>query len=125
MDTIAENTALPTPVRRSGERSKSGLRRDGKPRMGLLRSRVTNGKSPFVETSATSAWARRWRDIEAQIISDVGGADLLSEGQRQLIRRVTTISIQCELLEGRIAKGEMIDDTDGICASTSSIRQWR
>jgi hypothetical protein len=51
--------------------------------------------------------------------------DTIAEITALPIRRVTTISIQCELLEGRIAKGEMIDDTDGICASTSSIRQWR
>jgi hypothetical protein len=53
------------------------------------------------------------------------GMDTIAENTALPIRRVTTISIQCELLEGRIAKGEMIDDTDGICAGTSSIRQWR
>lgn len=85
-------------------RSVSGARK------GMLRSRVTNGRSPCVETDARSAWARRWRDIQFEIISDLGGADHLSEGQRQLVRRCTTISIQCELLEGKIAKGEAVDD---------------
>ena len=86
------------------------VRRLNDARKGMLRSRVTNGRSPFVETDARGAWARRWRDIHAEIVSDLGGADALSEGQRQLVRRATTMSIQCELLEGRIAKGEAVDN---------------
>jgi hypothetical protein len=70
---------------------------------------VTNGKSPFVETDGRSQWARRWRDICGEIIGDLGGADLLSEGQRQLARRAATIAIACEKLEGEVAAGNDID----------------
>jgi hypothetical protein len=56
------------------------------------RSRVTNGKTLFVEADQRGPWARRWRDVLAEIISDLGGADLLSEGQKQLARRCATIS---------------------------------
>ena len=53
-----------------------------------LRSRVTNGKTPFVEADGRGPWARRWRDILAEIISDLGGHEGgLSEGQKQLARR--------------------------------------
>jgi hypothetical protein len=41
-------------------------------------------------------WARRWRDLLGEIINDLGGADILSEGQKQLARRCATISIACE-----------------------------
>ena len=45
----------------------------------------------------------------AEIISDLGGADLLSEGQKQLARRCATISIACERMEGEAALGKEID----------------
>jgi hypothetical protein len=45
----------------------------------------------------------------AEITNDLGGADLLSEGQRQLARRAVTISIMCEKLEGEAAAGAEID----------------
>jgi hypothetical protein len=73
------------------------------------RSRVTNGRSPFVEADGRGPWARRWSDVLAEIISDLGGADLLSEGQRQLARRCATIAISCERMEGEAAAGLAID----------------
>jgi hypothetical protein len=78
------------------------------------RSAVTNGKRLHVVSPGDTAWSRRFRDVLAQIVSDLGGADLLSEGQRQLARRCATISIQCERMEGEAAKGNEIDlDTYG------------
>jgi hypothetical protein len=79
------------------------------PRKPRGRSRVTNGKTPFVEADGRGPWARRWRDVVAEITSDLGGADLLSEGQRQLPRRAATISIACEKMEGVAAAGNEID----------------
>src|SRR6516164_6926411 len=73
------------------------------------RSRVTNGSTAFVEADGRGPWARRWRDVLAEITSDLGGADLLSEGQRQLARRAATISIACERMEGKAAVGNEID----------------
>jgi len=78
------------------------------------RSKVTNGKTLFVEADQRGPWARRWRDLFAEIISDLGGADLLSEGQRQLARRCATIAIACERMEGEAALGKEINlDTYG------------
>jgi hypothetical protein len=59
-----------------------------------------------------TAWARRFRDVLAEITNDLGGADLLSEGQRQLARRANTISIMCEKLEGDAAAGAAINLED-------------
>ena len=73
------------------------------------RSAVTNGKRLHVVQPGDTAWARRFRDVLAEITNDLGGPDLLSEGQRQLIRRATTISIMCEKLEGDAAAGATID----------------
>jgi hypothetical protein len=73
------------------------------------RSRVSNGKTLFVEADQRGPWARRWKDVLAEIVSDLGGADLLSEGQKQMARRCATISIACEKMEGQVAEGIEID----------------
>jgi hypothetical protein len=71
---------------------------------------VTNGKRLHVVRPGDTAWARRFRDVLAEIISDLGGAGAgLSEGQRQLARRAATISIACERMEGETAAGAEID----------------
>jgi hypothetical protein len=80
-------------------------------------SAVTNGSRLFVVRPGDNKWHRRFRDVFSQIISDLGGSDRLSEGQRQLARRCATISIACERLEGDIAAGREIDlDTYGALA---------
>ena len=56
-----------------------------------------------------TVWARRFKDVFAQILNDMGGNDLLSEGQRQLARRCATIAIACERMEGEAAAGNDID----------------
>lgn len=79
------------------------------------RSAVTNGKRLFVEGDKNSAWTRRFKDVVSEICNDLGGPDLLSEAQRQLIRRAATISIECEKLEGLAVHGGEIDlDTYGM-----------
>ncbi|WP_174513834.1 hypothetical protein [Methylocella tundrae] len=45
----------------------------------------------------------------AEIISDLGGAEGLSEGQRQLARRCALMSVECEKLEAKSVAGEPID----------------
>jgi hypothetical protein len=55
------------------------------------------------------AWSRRFRDVLAEIVSDLGGHEILSEGQRQIARRAATIAIACEKLEGDAAAGSAID----------------
>jgi hypothetical protein len=73
------------------------------------RSAVSNGKRLHVAEPGNTAFARRYRDILAQIIADISGPDGLSEGQRQLARRAATIAIACEKMEGEAAAGRDID----------------
>jgi hypothetical protein len=73
------------------------------------RSAVTNGRRLHVIPSGDSAWGRRFKDILAQIVSDLSGPETLSEGQRQLARRCATIAIECERLEGLAVAGSPID----------------
>lgn len=74
------------------------------------RSAVTNGSSAFLPgVDQRSAIARRFRDVLSEIVSDMGGGEGLSEGQRQLARRAATICVQCERMEAQAASGEEID----------------
>jgi hypothetical protein len=71
---------------------------------------VTNGKRLHVVVPGDTKWSRRFRDILAEIISDLGGHDGgLSEAQRQLARRCATIAIACEKMEGEAAAGNEIN----------------
>ena len=79
------------------------------PRPARARSAVSNGTRLHVQPIGDTAWSRRFRDVLAQIVSDLGGADCLSEGQRQLARRAATISLECEKLEARAVGGDQID----------------
>ena len=71
------------------------------------RSAVTNGKRLHVVAPGDTKWARRFRDVLSEILSDLGEG--LSEGQRQLARRAATLAIMCEQLEGDLARGDIID----------------
>jgi hypothetical protein len=74
-----------------------------------VRSAVTNRKRLFVEGGGRSAWARRYRDLLELHADDLGGAGLLSEAQHSLIRRVATLEIELERLEGRLSEGNDVD----------------
>jgi hypothetical protein len=73
------------------------------------RSAVSNGKRLFVIRPGDSAWTRRFSDIFAEVVSDLGGRSMLSEGQKQLARRAATLSIFCEKAENDAALGKEID----------------
>ena len=75
------------------------------------RSAVSNGNRLFAPDSVDgrSVAARRFHDILEQIQADLGGADRMSEGQRQLCRRAATMSMQCELMEAEAVAGRVFD----------------
>jgi hypothetical protein len=53
------------------------------------------------------AWSRRYKDIYALLVGDVGPD--LTEGQRQLCRRCATISLTCEKMESEASAGRNFD----------------
>lgn len=63
------------------------------------RSALSNGKKLLPLTDGRSATARRFKDLYQDICQDLGGADHLSEGQRQLARRAAMLSAESERLE--------------------------
>jgi hypothetical protein len=73
------------------------------------RSRVSNGKCLFLGGDQRSQASRRFRDVLAAIVSDLGGPDRLSEGQRQLARRCAMLAVECEKIEAIGVAGGTID----------------
>ena len=72
------------------------------------RSAVSNGRRLFVEGDGNSAWSRRFRDLVAEHVNDLDGPERLSEAQHSLIRRVATIEVELEVMEGRLSMGEAV-----------------
>src|SRR5262249_48982516 len=80
------------------------------PRPRVRRSRVTNGTAVHVDGNGNSAWTRRFVDLCASHVSDLGGPDNgLSEAQLSLVRRCATIECELEAMEGRLSRGEAVD----------------
>jgi hypothetical protein len=73
------------------------------------RSKVTNGKQLFLEGDARLKVSRRFRDVLASIAMDLGGADRLSEGQKQIARRCAMLSVECEIMESAAVAGQPFD----------------
>nr|BDD44737.1 hypothetical protein 3 [Rhodospirillaceae bacterium] len=88
-----------------------------------FKSRVTTGRSLFLEdVDQRSGTVRRFRDLIAGISADLGGAEILTEAERQLIRRAAALSVQCELAELAMARGEPVD-WDNYRAHTNALRR--
>ena len=74
------------------------------------RSRVTNGATLWLDNKdKRGPVARRFRDLVLAVTSDLGGEAELSEGQRQIIRRIASLSVWCESEEAKMAAGMKID----------------
>ena len=72
------------------------------------RSRVSNGKELFLENvDGRSALVRRYRDVLAQLISDIGGDP--SEAQSLIARRAATLAVWCEQEEAVLASGKPLN----------------
>jgi hypothetical protein len=71
------------------------------------RSRVTNGTHLFAETGdGRGPWARRMKDVIELHVSDLGGADVVSEAEASIVRRAATLTIELERLEAKFSTGE-------------------
>jgi hypothetical protein len=59
-----------------------------------------------------SATVRRFRDLIEDNSADLGGADRLSEGQRQIIRRCAMLSAEAERMEAMAVRDEASFDAN-------------
>jgi hypothetical protein len=51
---------------------------------------------------------RRLRDVLAAHLADAGGEDILSEGQKALIRRAAMLELQLEMLDSKFSNNDGI-----------------
>ncbi len=74
------------------------------------RSRVTNGKTLFLErVDGRSLTARRYRDLYQAFIADLGGMATVSEAQTQLARRCAAMACIAEQMEAEFVAGDGYD----------------
>ena len=70
------------------------------------KSAISNGARLFIEgLDGRTALARRYRDLVAEFVSDLGGADVISEAQRAIIRRAASLCVWCEAVEVQAGGG--------------------
>ena len=73
-------------------------------------TRVGTGKARHAQKIDTrTLWGRRDREIYNAIISDLGGADRLSELEHQVVRRAVGLALRCEQIETELAEGKPVD----------------
>src|ERR1700734_89233 len=68
------------------------------------RSRITNGVGLLPGIDQRSVWCRRFRDIIALHLQDLGGIDRASVAEQSLVRRAACITLECERLEALFAE---------------------
>jgi hypothetical protein len=87
------------------------------------RSAVTNGKKLLPINDLRGATFRRYRDVYQAVCVDLGGVDMLSEGEKQLARRVATLSAKAELLESQWVTDESKFDVASYCTLVNCLRR--
>jgi hypothetical protein len=74
------------------------------------RSRVTNGRGLLPGIDGRTLWCRRYRDLNALHLSDLGGSDRASEAEKAIVRRIATLIVELERLEMCFAEAGQASD---------------
>jgi len=87
-----------------------GTSRHDADRSCVAKSRLTNGRSPFVlPVDGRSALARRYRDVLNAYVADLGGDDRITEAERTLCRRAASLVVMAEVAEAELARDGKTD----------------
>jgi hypothetical protein len=88
------------------------------------RSRLSNGTRGIVlpGVDQRSAIARRFRDVIAAVVSDLGGTTNTSETKVHLVRRFAALVVQAEAMEAQLAEGKQIDASAHAHISSTLVR---
>src|SRR5262245_59340805 len=73
------------------------------PASSRVRSQVTNSRWWLPGGDNKGAWARRFRDVMALHVADLGGDDNISEAEHSLVRRCAALTIELERMESRMS----------------------
>ncbi len=63
------------------------------------RARVSNGTVLLATGDNRTVWCRRFRDLIGAHIADLGGPEQVSEAERSIVRRISTLTCELESLE--------------------------
>jgi hypothetical protein len=86
---------------------------------------VTNGRALFL-SDAQRGWERRFRDLIAFYVSDLGGEFETSTGERAIIRSIATQTVEMELMERKFrdaGDGASNEDLALYCTVANSRRR--
>ena len=61
------------------------------------------------DVDGRSTWVRRLRDVMALHLSDLGGEAAVSEAERSIIRRASTLTVELERMESKFANAGEAD----------------
>jgi hypothetical protein len=67
------------------------------------RSRITNGRDLLAGVDQRLGWVRRFRDVFALHLSDLGHEDAVSEAEKSICRRAACITVALEEMERTFA----------------------
>jgi hypothetical protein len=73
---------------------------------------VSNGSALLAGVDGRSIWARRLRDLIELHEAERGGQDNISEAERAIIRRASTLIVEAERLEAKFALAGEADPAD-------------
>jgi hypothetical protein len=110
--------------------SNSKALRNGKPINGVKptrvykaggRSTITNGARLLAHVDGRRFWVRRFRDVRALHLSDLGGEDNCSEAEKSIARRAALLTVELERLETLFAQaGEATASQLALYSTTSN-----
>lgn len=84
--------------------SESRANADGRARAQRKRSAVTSGRRLYAaDGDPNSAWSRRFTDVIASHLSDLGGVSATSVAEQSIVRRTATLTVELERLEASFA----------------------
>jgi hypothetical protein len=86
------------------------------------RSAISNGRDILPNVDGRSTIGRRFHDICANLVSDQGGWDHISEARLQLIRRFSAAAVLAEQLEAKLARGEEVDIQEHALLTSMALR---
>jgi hypothetical protein len=91
-------------------------------RSAFVRSKVSNRSNLLAGIDGRSATARRFRDLIADLSREYCGEGALSTAEFGLIRQAAAMTLQAELLQARIVRGEAVNADELIRLSSEARR---
>jgi hypothetical protein len=98
----------PSPSHRKADASRLNSRH--RPNKSRQASCVTNGTRLLLPDNPR-AYLRRYSDLLNAYVADAGGWDGVSNSEMALIRRISTLVVECERREATFSRGGGFDDT--------------